>query len=75
MSLGVAFALSAEQAEELVIQDGPALTHAVFGSVPLMRDEDAATFAGYLSAGEAPAVAASLEQVDQRAAVVFSVDA
>ena len=109
MSLGVAFALSAEQAAELlalgdddgreewlqdleeevedgewfqydkawdelhrclgdgelVIQDGPPLAHAVFGSRPLMQDEESAMFAGYLPAAEVPAVAESLAQVDR----------
>jgi uncharacterized protein DUF1877 len=48
---------------ELVIQDAPPLAHAVFGSQPLMQDEDSATFAGYLPAAEAPIVAASLREV------------
>ena len=109
MSLGAAFALSAEQAAELLalsddasrdewlqnledevddagwfqydkawdelhrclgdgqllIQDGPPRAHAVFGSQPLMEDEDAAVFAGYLSAAEVPTVAASLRQVEK----------
>jgi hypothetical protein len=49
----------------LVIQDGPPLAHAVFGSQPLIEDDDAATFAGYLPASEVPAVAAALREVDQ----------
>jgi Domain of unknown function (DUF1877) len=109
MSLGVAFALTAEQTEELLalsddesrdewlqdleeevgdpewfqydkvwdelhrclgdgelaIQDLPPLAHAVFGSRPLMEDEDSATFAGYLPAAEVPTVAASLRQVER----------
>src|SRR5918999_4602443 len=108
MSLGVAFALTAEQTEvllalgddesraewlqdleeevgdadwfqydkawdelhrclgdgDLVIQQGPPLSHAVFGSQALMRDEEAATFAGYLPAAEVPTVAAGLRQVE-----------
>lgn len=48
---------------ELVIQDDPPLAHAVFGSQPLMQDEDSAIFAGYLPAAEVPAVAASVRQV------------
>ena len=51
---------------ELVIQDAPPLAHAVFGSRPLMQDEDSAAFAGYLSAAETPAVAQSLGRVDRR---------
>jgi hypothetical protein len=50
---------------ELVIQDGPPLAHAVFGSHPLVRDEDADWFAGYLPGDEVPAVAAALRQVDR----------
>jgi uncharacterized protein DUF1877 len=50
---------------ELVIQAGPPLAHAVFGSHPLMQDEDSATFAGYLPAADVPGVAASLGQVDR----------
>lgn len=109
MSLGAAFALSAEQAAELLalgddesrdewlqdleeevddagwfqydkawdelhrclgdgqllIQDGPPRAHAVFGSQPLMEDEDTAVFAGYLPAAEVPTVAASLRQVEK----------
>ena len=109
MSLGVAFALTAEQTEELlalsddelrdswlqdlevdvddsawfqydkawdelhrclgdgelVIQEAPPLAHAVFGSQPLMRDEDSATFAGYLPAADVPTVAARLRDVDR----------
>jgi hypothetical protein len=50
---------------ELVIQDGPPLAHAVFGSQPLMQDEDSATFAGYLPAADVASVAASLGEVDK----------
>lgn len=53
-------------AGELVIQDAPPRAHAVFGSRPLMQEEDAAPFAGYLPAEEVPAVADSLRQVDRR---------
>jgi hypothetical protein len=109
MSLGAAFALSAQQAEELlalshdrsrdewlqdleeavddadwfqydkawdelhrclgdgklVMQEGPALAYAVFGSQPLMEDEESATFVGYLPAADVPTVAASLREVDR----------
>lgn len=50
---------------ELVIQEAPPLAQAVFGSQLLMQDEDSATFAGYLSAGDVPTVAASLRDVDR----------
>ena len=49
---------------ELVVQDGPPLAHAVFGSRPLMEDDDAPAFAGHLPAAEVPAVAAALREVD-----------
>jgi hypothetical protein len=49
---------------ELVIQDGPPLAHAVFGSQPLMQREESPTFAGYLPAGQVPTVAARLHHVD-----------
>jgi hypothetical protein len=109
MSLGVAFALTAEQTEELfalsddesrdewlqdleedvddadwfeydkawdelhrrlgdgelVIQEGPPLANTVFGSQALMRDEDFATFAGYLPVAAVPTVAASLGELDR----------
>jgi hypothetical protein len=50
---------------ELVIQDGPPLAHAVFGSHALTQEEGSATFAGYLPAAEVPAVAAALGEVDK----------
>lgn len=49
----------------LVIQEGPPLAHAVFGSQPLMEDDDSPTFVGYLSAAEVPTVAAALRDVDK----------
>jgi hypothetical protein len=50
---------------ELVVQDGPPLAHAVFGSQPLMQEEGSATFAGYLPAAQVPAVVAALGTVDK----------
>ena len=50
---------------ELVIQEGPPLANAVFGSQPVMEDEDSSTFAGYLSAAEVPTVATALREVDK----------
>lgn len=49
----------------LVIQEGPRRAHAVFGSRPLMENEDASTFAGYLPAAEVPTVAMALREVDR----------
>lgn len=50
---------------ELVIQDGPPRAHAVFGSEPLMEDEDTDTFAGLLPADEVARVVAELEPLDR----------
>ena len=50
---------------ELVVQDGPPLAHAVFGSQPLMELEDTDTFASLLPADEVAAVADALEAVDR----------
>jgi hypothetical protein len=109
MSLGAAFALSAEQAAELlalgdderrdewledleegvdeadwfqydkawdelhrclgdgklVVQDGPPLAHAVFGSQSLTEHDRARMWAGYLPAAGVPAVAAGLRGVEK----------
>jgi hypothetical protein len=50
---------------ELVIQDGPPRAHAVFGSEPVMEDEDTDTFAGLLPADEVARVVAELEPLDR----------
>ncbi|MDA0168731.1 YfbM family protein [Solirubrobacter taibaiensis] len=50
---------------ELVIQDGPPRAHAVFGSEPLMEDEETDTFAGLLPADEVANVVAELEPLDE----------
>lgn len=50
---------------ELVIQDGPPRAQAVFGSQPLMEDEETDTFAGLLPADAVAGVVAELEPLDE----------
>jgi hypothetical protein len=50
---------------ELVIQEGPPRAHAVFGSVPVMDDEDTDTFAGLLPADQIANVVAALAPLDE----------